>query len=200
MGLIRVETKYSMNKIISSPARKAANKINSVLGGQARQALQSAAYLSNPTFCAQCNSMLPQAKKRNKFCDSSCAATFNNTAQPKRKRQKPLTPCGHCGVDCAGKYCSRACSGLSSRKYSTDEERREAGRIIRNETSANYRAKLRNQTPLDEDRSAIREFYAQCPDGYEVDHIVPISKGGPHTLSNLQYLTISDNRRKSNII
>ena len=29
---------------------------------------------------------------------------------------------------------------------------------------------------------------------------IPISKGGLHTLSNLQYLTVTENRRKSNKI
>ena len=61
-------------------------------------------------------------------------------------------------------------------------------------------AKRKNQTPDDVDVKAIQEFYSNCPPGYEVDHIIPISKGGLHTLENLQYLTISENRRKSNKI
>jgi 5-methylcytosine-specific restriction endonuclease McrA len=40
----------------------------------------------------------------------------------------------------------------------------------------------------------------QSVDKYEVDHIIPISKGGKHSLSNLQYLTKEENRRKSNKI
>jgi 5-methylcytosine-specific restriction endonuclease McrA len=59
-------------------------------------------------------------------------------------------------------------------------------------------AKRKNQTPDNVDIKALQQFYLNCPNGYEVDHIIPISKGGLHTLENLQYLTISENRRKSN--
>lgn len=48
---------------------------------------------------------------------------------------------------------------------------------------------------------AIRAFYAACPPGHEVDHIVPL-KGktvcGLHVLANLQYLTRAANRAKKN--
>ncbi len=47
-----------------------------------------------------------------------------------------------------------------------------------------------------EEKKLIGKFYKNCPEGYEVDHIIPISKGGLHCLCNLQYLTIEDNRRK----
>lgn len=42
----------------------------------------------------------------------------------------------------------------------------------------------------------ITEFYQNCPEGYEVDHIIPLSKGGAHIISNLQYLTKEENREK----
>lgn len=58
--------------------------------------------------------------------------------------------------------------------------------------------KKKNQTPVDADIPAMQLFYINCPVGHEVDHIVPISKGGLHSLENLQYLTISENRKKSN--
>ena len=65
---------------------------------------------------------------------------------------------------------------------------------------AKYRASKRNQTPEDADLKLIHEFYVNCPEGYEVDHIIPISKGGLHHQDNLQYLTIFENRSKGNKI
>ena len=169
-------------KLKLTQQRLEANRKNSVLGGLAWATVCATAYESNPSFCKQCNIILPQSKKSNRFCSRSCAATFNNTIKP--KRTKVIKPPKH----------------PREPKYKTEEERKEAGRMIRNEASANYRAKLRNQTPSDADRKAIKECYANCPTGYEVDHIIPISKGGLHTLDNLQYLTITENRKKSNKI
>lgn len=61
-----------------------------------------------------------------------------------------------------------------------------------------YYTKKKNQTPSSADLEKIKEIYMNCPDGYEVDHIIPISKGGLHHQDNLQYLTISENRSKGN--
>lgn len=47
------------------------------------------------------------------------------------------------------------------------------------------------------DRDVIRVFYEQCPEGMEVDHIKPLSKGGDHSISNIQYLNPHDNRVKA---
>lgn len=58
-------------------------------------------------------------------------------------------------------------------------------------------------------REEIRMIYKNCPDGYEVDHIVPIKAVdennnyfacGLHVPWNLQYLTKRDNQRKGNRI
>jgi len=47
----------------------------------------------------------------------------------------------------------------------------------------------------------IKEFYKSCPEGYDVDHIVPLKSEvvcGLHCLDNLQYLPRLDNRSKGN--
>lgn len=86
--------------------------------------------------------------------------------------------------------------GKAMVKYKTDEERKFAMRRMSRESYARYSARKKFQTPVDEDLTAIKEFYKNCPEGYEVDHKIPISKGGAHSISNLQYLTITDNRKK----
>ena len=143
--------------------------------------------------CPQCDNIIPKEKRANKFCCQSCAATHRNL-KIGRRHGKPAGACERCGEpkSSAGrKFCSSKCAGNGRIAVSVEE-----ARVRRNEHSANYRAKLRNQTPPAADRIAIRDFYAACPKGWEVDHIIPISKGGLHILENLQYLPMSENRRK----
>lgn len=200
VGFVRVELNTTM-KLELTPKRLSANKRNAILGGQAFSEKRAALYQQNPSYCCHCNSILPQSKKNNKFCSQSCAATYNNIKFPKRKSTKTETSCLYCSkLTFSKKYCSTQCSAEARKKYKTPEEKLTAVRSRVREVSANYRANLRNQTPVDADRKAIKEFYANCPEGYEVDHIIPISKGGLHTLENLQYLTIKENRSKSNKI
>lgn len=67
-----------------------------------------------------------------------------------------------------------------------------------------YQASKRNQVPkwLTKDEiKKIEQFYINCPQGYEVDHIIPLrgkNVSGLHVIWNLQYLTRSENRKKSN--
>jgi 5-methylcytosine-specific restriction endonuclease McrA len=81
------------------------------------------------------------------------------------------------------------------KKYDQSEKGKEARKRV---------AKLRQERFLKacegvrwEEMRLIKYFYRNCPKGYEVDHIIPISKGGTHTLSNLQYLKPRQNRRKA---
>jgi 5-methylcytosine-specific restriction endonuclease McrA len=108
--------------------------------------------------------------------------------------------CKTCGKETARPvYCCNECNP-KKKTHLTQEQKYKLIRSRKNEAWARYMAKRKNQTPEGVNIKSIQEFYANCPHGYEVDHITPISKGGLHTLENLQYLTISENRKKSNKI
>jgi HNH endonuclease len=141
--------------------------------------------------CAVCSTSTLNPK----FCSNSCAATYNNTAVPKRTKNYKICPtCGN--LHSRTKFCSDECNPHRL-KLSEDEKYRYV-RAKKNEAWQRYMAKRKNQTPEDADIKALQEFYLNCPIGYEVDHKIPISKGGLHSIENLQYLTISENRKKSN--
>lgn len=51
------------------------------------------------------------------------------------------------------------------------------------------------------EKDLIADFYDNCPEGYHVDHIIPLQGelvSGLHTISNLQYLLAEDNIKKGN--
>lgn len=62
------------------------------------------------------------------------------------------------------------------------------------------RLRLKEQVPEDFDIDAVKAFYRDCPAGMEVDHIIPVSRGGMHHIDNLQYLSKTENRSKGNKI
>jgi hypothetical protein len=61
---------------------------------------------------------------------------------------------------------------------------------------AKYRATKRNATPEDADLQLIKKIYEFCPEGYHVDHIIALARGGLHHQDNLQYLPASENCKK----
>lgn len=95
------------------------------------------------------------------------------------------------------------CYQRRNREYYSEKGREWQSRNpkLRRLYSANYRARRTQATPPWADLDAIKSFYLNCPEGHEVDHIIPLDHpeiSGLHVLSNLQYLTISENRSKGN--
>lgn len=61
--------------------------------------------------------------------------------------------------------------------------------------------RVRQATPKWTDIHEIERIYRECPEGYHVDHIIPINGkdvSGLHVPWNLQYLLAVDNLKKSN--
>jgi len=63
------------------------------------------------------------------------------------------------------------------------------------------RGQLKQASIFAHEKNVINEFYKNCPKGYHVDHIIPLSHPdvcGLHCLANLQYLTAEENLAKGN--
>ena len=87
----------------------------------------------------------------------------------------------------------------NNKRYSQTEK----GKITSCNSASTRRARVRNQLPETADFDKIREIYSECcrisketgiP--HEVDHIIPIAKGGLHHQDNLQIITRKENRKK----
>lgn len=109
-------------------------------------------------------------------------------------------------LDRSAPCCVVGCDNIIGKLGNKGMCRLHARRAQRALRPAHYRAKLearrrrvRIQTPPWADLAAIESFYRGRPGGMEVDHIIPLKGSrvsGLHVIANLQYLQISDNRRK----
>lgn len=146
------------------------------------------------------------------YCKGMCKKHYNAhylranraalRAYQRAYRKRPSkTPCEKCGEYRAKKTAAlcECCYVMHLRKknpsvragynaYAASYNKSRYGRVVQ-------------ATPPWADKEAIRKIYENCPEGYEVDHIVPV-KGknvtGLHLPWNLQYLPRSENRRKRN--
>lgn len=76
----------------------------------------------------------------------------------------------------------------------------EKGKMSVKHCNALRKARLLKSIPDNADIELIAKIYAGRPNGYDVDHIIPLSKGGQHHQDNLQYLPSSLNSSKHNKI
>jgi 5-methylcytosine-specific restriction endonuclease McrA len=134
--------------------------------------------MSNCIYCAK--ELVGYDQK--KFCSKSCSASYNNKNVTRNKHGKN------------GHIVKKQYELILKKPRLTDRQkkRKNCERVMR------YRARKYSQTPLDADLKLIKKIYENCPVGYEVDHIIPISRGGHHHQDNLQYLTRSQNASKGN--
>jgi len=119
------------------------------------------------------------------------------------------------------KYRSTEKGKISNRKASAKYDNTEQGRMSKKLRNQRYlqttKGKMTNRAKVAKYKAAklqripvwmtkdelkmMRFFYINCPEGCDVDHIVPLqgeNVSGLHILSNLQYLTKEENGRKGN--
>lgn len=82
------------------------------LGAEKTNKLWKVRYYLNPKICCFCHKELPYEKRKNKFCDHSCAASKNNLGWVRNGKTKERKNC----IVCSSKlnersrlYCSHTC-------------------------------------------------------------------------------------------
>lgn len=162
-------------------------------------------------LCKTCNNEHDGTFGSGKYCSRKCANSRVRTKEIKEKVSNTIKE---------GIQSGRIATGLSkgsthknrrteehSKKLSSslkqhwDEKGRKTLEQKRAATKAAvyaYRARKRNAIPNDADLELIKKIYESAPNGYQVDHIIPLSKGGLHHQDNLQYLTAKENQSKNN--
>lgn len=104
----------------------------------------------------------------------------------------------------------KTCDAISGKAYRDNNKDKEKDRahLYYTNHKAETRARSilrksfqRQATPSWANLAVMNEIYKNCPEGYHVDHIIPLQGKlvcGLHVENNLQYLTVEDNLRKGN--
>lgn len=112
--------------------------------------------------------------------------------------------CGYCNMDLnlldfySGKgqknnksYTCKSCCKKQTKEY------RKLHPEVTKASNAKRRALTKDGLDVNTDYKLVTLIYSNCPTGYHVDHIVPLSKGGLHNETNLCYLPSTLNLKKS---
>jgi hypothetical protein len=90
---------------------------------------------------------------------------------------------------------------MKARTKNWEKKNPEKRKALSKAGNAIRKYKIKQQCPKWANKENIKNIYLNCPNGYHVDHIVPL-KGkkvsGLHVEYNLQYLTASENCKKHN--
>ena len=154
-------------------------------------------------ICPKCNN---KHEKPGNFCCRSCANSRIWNEEDKKKKsisvKKFIEENGHPGIGKLGwKHTDEQRElkrQLSLKSWDKRGRKSVEHRRIKNIVGVNkYRARKYNAITDDSNLRLINEIYKNCPDGYEVDHIVALINGGLHHQDNLQYLPGLENKKKN---
>jgi hypothetical protein len=164
--------------------------------------------------CCHCNKEYINNSNNSKYCSSSCKYKGYRTGNTYKERNTIYVKSKNF-KETQKKYRT---SGKGQRKIKEIYTKYYPTYLIKSriwrktekgKRSSNYHcalryARKRDRTPkwlTKEDMDRIKEIYNNRPNGYEVDHIIPLCSknvSGLHIPENLQYLRAEINRTKNN--
>lgn len=155
--------------------------------------------------CADCKVEFVKPTAGGKYCSNQCRVAAGNRAQAERlaalKAAEPSRRCAWCACefqrsygDKRQRYCSERCeTARQNRARSGSTHRRRATRFgVQFEAVDRIKVFTRDRWRC---QLCLRRV---TKDDAELDHIVPMSKGGPHTYANTQCACKQCNRAKGN--
>lgn len=166
--------------------------------------------------CLICNTVfINKSHNQKKYCSSSCKCKDYRKGKTYKNRYKKYIK-SESFKNSQEKYRSsehglkkikelrKKYQNILNFKARTIYRKTEKGRRLCNYHCALRYSRKRQRTPkwlTKEDLFKIKQFYLKRPQGYEVDHIIPLcgdNVSGLHVLNNLQYLKAQENREKNN--
>jgi hypothetical protein len=99
-------------------------------------------YNLTPNKCRYCEKSLSYEKRKSKFCNHSCAASFNNKGVVRngQSRDRKCISCNNSTIN--PKYCSKKCQ-WSFQKKETKKEIEKSGKITGKHTGKKYLSETR---------------------------------------------------------
>jgi hypothetical protein len=157
--------------------------------------------------CARCESPFVARRSEVVMCSKQCTFAASKEKRDRERAPKPPKPmalrcCLRCGVEFASqrakRYCSKRCARYIRRKMEK-ALRRARGRVVAERVSPRrvferdgWRCQICGKATPSERRGSTR---SNAP---ELDHRVPLSKGGAHTYANTQCACRACNGVKGN--
>jgi hypothetical protein len=165
--------------------------------------------------CKNCNKIYVPKSNNSKHCSSSCKYKFYRKGKTYKKKYKEYI-ISESFKNSQNKYKSsehgskklkeirKKYQPIANFKARTIYSKTDKGKRLANYHCALRYSRKKQRIPKwinEEEKNKIKLFYFNRPNGYEVDHIIPLcgkNVSGLHTFNNLQYLTSEENRSKNN--
>jgi hypothetical protein len=153
--------------------------------------------LARQCRCEWCDTPFTTMDRRKRFCSRDCKDRAKDAArQAVIEAAKPERQCVYCGVDMPrsmradARFCSDGCNSAAHHLKSA------SGRLPK---GSGRRREIERAYVIERDGSRCHLCGKKCkPEDIHLDHVIPLSQGGSHELTNLRVAHAFCNLSKRN--